>query len=240
MARLVLDARRGIAGDMVVGALVGLGAPAGRVARAMEAAGSALDRTRVRITRVERGGVGGVRVDVQAPEGMVRSGAQLLQAMDVAVRRAGVDRALPEQALRNLLQAEAEAHGVAHVEDLHLHETGSADTLADLCGAAAALEMLRLRDAPAVRWPAAVGWGEVRTAHGLLPVPAPAVAHLLGPLGWERGPCEGELATPTGAALLRALAPAEVGEERGVAREGRGFGGRTFAQPTWFRAALER
>ena len=102
-----------------------------------------------------------------------------------------------------IAQAESHVHGVP-VEDIHFHEVGTMDALADV--AAVCLLLHRLAPGEIVASPVCVGSGQVRCAHGLLPVPAPATAYLLQGVPAYGGAVREELCTPTGAALLKHFA----------------------------------
>ena len=102
-----------------------------------------------------------------------------------------------------LADAESKAHGCT-VEQIHFHEVGTLDAVADVVGCCLLLEELDVERVTAS--PVAVGGGTVRCAHGILPVPAPATAFLLEGIPTVSGPVERELCTPTGAALLRRFA----------------------------------
>jgi uncharacterized protein (TIGR00299 family) protein len=104
-----------------------------------------------------------------------------------------------------LAEAEATVHGVSPKE-IHFHEVGALDAIADIVGCGIALDSLGLLDAQIVVSKVAVGQGKVRAAHGILPVPAPAVLQLLKGVPIAAHPAEFELCTPTGAALLTTLA----------------------------------
>ena len=124
-----------------------------------------------------------------------------------------------------LAEAEAEVHGIA-VEDVTFHEVGAWDSIADVVCAAWLIDSLEPAD-----WscsPLPLGGGQVRTAHGMLPVPAPATALLLRGFPSRHDGVGGERVTPTGAAILRHLAPAFelAGLEGRIARTGHGFGSR--------------
>ncbi len=115
--------------------------------------------------------------------------------------------ALPEKVKDNVLsvygmiaEAESRAHGVP-VEDIHLHEVGTMDALADV--AAVCLLLHKLAPDKIAASPVCTGGGQVRCAHGILPVPAPATAYLLRGIPIYEGKIRTELCTPTGAALLR-------------------------------------
>jgi hypothetical protein len=99
-----------------------------------------------------------------------------------------------------IAQAESQVHGRS-VEEVHFHEVGALDAIADITGVCLLMEMLEPDQVLAS--PVATGWGQVKCAHGILPVPAPATALLLRGIPTRSGVVEGELCTPTGAALLR-------------------------------------
>lgn len=104
---------------------------------------------------------------------------------------------------RLIAEAESQAHGVP-VTDIHFHEVGTMDAIADVT--AVCLLMERLAPDEVVVSPVHVGSGQVRCAHGILPVPAPATAHILKDVPIYGGAVQGELCTPTGAALLKHFA----------------------------------
>jgi uncharacterized protein (TIGR00299 family) protein len=134
-------------------------------------------------------------------------------SLEPAVR----DRALA--LFERLGRAEAKMHGI-ELDRVHFHEVGAVDSIVDLVGAAAAIEYLspgRLTSSPVN-----VGGGRVKTAHGELPVPAPATAELLAGIPVFGGG-GGELTTPTGAVLLAELVD-EFGELPRLTLEGSGYG----------------
>ncbi|WP_371802894.1 LarC family nickel insertion protein [Candidatus Lokiarchaeum ossiferum] len=112
--------------------------------------------------------------------------------------------------LRQLIEAESQIHGVP-IDKVHLHEIGSRDTILDICGVIFGLEKVGVFNEidPVVIniSPVAVGGGQVKCAHGIMPVPAPATTKLLeiGKIAFKKGPVDFELATPTGIALLASL-----------------------------------
>ena len=116
---------------------------------------------------------------------------------------------IPETVRRRVLSvyekiaaAESRVHGT-EVSEVHFHEVGMLDAVADITAVCLAME--RLGPVRVVASPVHAGYGTVRTAHGVLPVPAPATAELLKGIPYEAGAVEGELCTPTGAALLAAF-----------------------------------
>ncbi len=99
-----------------------------------------------------------------------------------------------------IAEAESRAHGVS-VKEIHFHEVGALDAVADVVSVCLLMEMLNADRV--IASPVCVGFGKVRCAHGILPVPAPATAYILEGLPIYAGPIEGEMCTPTGAALLK-------------------------------------
>lgn len=150
---------------------------------------------------------------------------------------------LPEEVRRRarrvydaIARAEAKAHGCP-VGDVHFHEVGALDAVADVAGVCYALYLL----APEriVVSPIHVGSGTVRCAHGVMPVPAPATANLLSGVPIYGGAVRGELCTPTGAALLTSFADAYGPMPVMVARAvGVGIGAKRFEQANCVRAFL--
>jgi hypothetical protein len=143
-------------------------------------------------------------------------------ALDVKVRARAID------IFTHLAQAEARVHGMS-VDTVAFHEVGAWDSIADIVAAAFLIEALGT-----CTWslgPLPVGSGRVRSAHGMLPVPAPATALLLEGFACFDDGLPGERVTPTGAAILRHLAPAaSLGRApRRLVRSGCGFGSRRFA-----------
>ncbi len=135
-----------------------------------------------------------------------------------------------QDALNQLLQAEVRAHETP-LEELHLHETGSVDTVLDLVGTAYLLEKAGLLgDAKFIATNVAVGSGSIQTEHGLLEVPVPAVAEIIvhNEIPFITGEAKTEILTPTGAAILATLANefVETAEGFTVEKQGVGFGTR--------------
>ncbi|MGY1773158.1 nickel pincer cofactor biosynthesis protein LarC [Blastococcus sp. SYSU D00813] len=196
-----LDLSNGVSGDMLLGALV----DAGVALDDLRAALAPLDvPVTLRAEEVRRGGLRAVRVHVDAPEAGQphRTWADVRLLLD---RLPGPLRTSSSAVFRALAQAEAGVHGV-RPEEVHFHEVGALDAVADVvgvCAGVAALGLDRL-----VVSPVALGGGSARTAHGRIPVPGPAVLALLAAAGAPAsgGPDDEELATPTGVALATTLA----------------------------------
>ncbi|GII77370.1 UPF0272 protein [Sphaerisporangium rufum] len=190
---LYLNPGTGLAGDMLLAALLDAGASPDAVRRAVAATG--LTGWRLTAERVDAGGLAATRVRVEVDDDATERPAAELAAM---AARAGLP--LADAALAAIAEAEGAIHGRPAAE-VHLHELGGHDTLVDVVGCAAALRDLRVSEVYSAPLP--LGGGTVRTRHGVLPVPAPATLALLAGAR-VRGGGTGETVTPTGAALLRA------------------------------------
>ncbi|XVQ15014.1 nickel pincer cofactor biosynthesis protein LarC [Spirillospora sp. CA-255316] len=201
MRRAWIDASAGVAGDMLLAALLDAGAGLEAVREAVDAVvpgevtlarepvtRAGMRATRVRVTAAGHGGPYRTWRDIRLSIGR--------SALPEPVR----DRA--SAVFGRLAEAEARVHG-AGVDEVHFHEVGAWDSIADVVGVCAALHDLQVTEVTA--GPVAVGSGRVGTEHGELPVPVPAVAELAA--GWEVfSGGDGELATPTGMALVTVLA----------------------------------
>ncbi|MDT7601853.1 MAG: pyridinium-3,5-bisthiocarboxylic acid mononucleotide nickel chelatase [Pseudonocardiales bacterium] len=198
---LWLNPVSGISGDMLLGALLGLGAPLDAVRDAVS--GTGINGWAIERSEVLRGGLAATRVLVSTDEdGVTERRATELMEIVARARPASVAE-LALAAVTALAETEAALHGVP-LDLVHLHELGGIDTVVDTVGVAAALHAL---DVTAVHCgPLALGAGTVRTRHGVLPVPAPATAALIARMHAPVVPAgvDGETVTPTGVALLLA------------------------------------
>ena len=194
-----LDCSAGISGDMLLGALVDADVPVEVLQAAVDAVG--VEPIRLRVSEVVRGGIGAVKVDVDvADTAPSRSWADVRGLLQAAPLDEPV-RALALTVFARLAVAEASVHRVA-LDDVHFHEVGALDSIADVVGCAAGLVHLGLEQLTASA--VTVGSGTTRGAHGPLPVPPPAVLALLAGAPVQAGPVAKEMTTPTGAALLAA------------------------------------
>lgn len=195
-----VDATAGVAGDMLLAALVDAGAPLATVQGAVDAVMP--ESVRLEPALVSRAGMRAIKVDVRrtAKDQVHRSWRDiqaLLEHADLAVQV----REKARRVFQRLAEAEARVHGVA-VGEVHFHEAGGWDSIADVVGVCAALDCLGVTSMSCSA--VALGSGRVVASHGDLPVPVPAVLEMSA--GWRvLSGGVGELATPTGMALLTAL-----------------------------------
>jgi uncharacterized protein (TIGR00299 family) protein len=217
-----LDLSAGASGDMLLGALVDAGVPLDVPAAAVAAL--PVERIRLVTEQTARHGLGATRVHVHTPESREhRTWAD--------VRALLLDADLPtpvrEGALavfERLAVAEGRVHRV-EPEGVHFHEVGALDALADVVGVVAGFEHLRLDRLHAS--PVTLGSGSARGAHGVVPIPGPAVLELLQGVPVVAGPVPMEMCTPTGAALVAAHVDAWGAlPPMRVQRVGTGAGGR--------------
>ncbi|MCB0969431.1 MAG: LarC family nickel insertion protein, partial [Ilumatobacter sp.] len=199
---LHLDPTTGISGDMLLGALFDAGAPIDSVRADLErldVPGWTLD-----VEPVVRHGISGSLARVATADTATHRSASEL-------RRIITDAALPAPitaravaVIDRIAVAEAAIHGI-DVEDVHFHEVGALDTIVDVVGVCSAWHHLSIETATCAQLP--TGSGTVVTAHGELPIPAPATLRLLEGTGhvWRFTDDPMELVTPTGAALVAEL-----------------------------------
>ncbi|MEU5154610.1 nickel insertion protein [Glycomyces sp. NPDC021274] len=238
-----LDCSAGASGDMFLGALVDAGVDLAVMQAAVDALGT--EPIRLRANRVTRHGLVATKVDVEAPEVATDRRWRSIRAMlegaatdDAVLDSSARNNAIPESAaltsaarklaldaFARLAAAEAAAHGIDE-EDVHFHEVGALDSIADIVGAAAGLAALGIERLTVST--VTVGGGTTRGSHGSIPLPAPAVLRVLADAGAPVvGAVPYEACTPTGAAIIAAAA-AEYGSmpEMVVERIGVGAGGR--------------
>jgi pyridinium-3,5-bisthiocarboxylic acid mononucleotide nickel chelatase len=196
-----LDCVGGISGNMLIAALLGAGAPE----EALRAVPSRLgiEAVDLRLVRVERHGIGALHLDVVSGNGHHH---RSWRSIHDQLRASELDESVRGRAIavfERLARAEGRIHGVPP-EDVGFHELGAVDTLVDVVGAVTLLDELGV--SRLVCSPLPMGRGVVRAAHGILPLPAPATAELLLGAPVFGVDIDAELVTPTGAALVSALA----------------------------------
>jgi uncharacterized protein (TIGR00299 family) protein len=201
---LYFDCFSGISGDMVLGAMLDAGLPFDGLTSALGSL--AVSGYDVSAKRVQRAGVSATKfvVEDRQPAGghPHRHLPDIFKLVDQsALSPAGKDRA--KSLFQRLAEAEAAIHDMP-VEKVHLHEVGALDSIIDIVGAVHALEWFGADRV--VSSPLNVGGGTVKSAHGTIPVPAPATVKLLGDAPIYSGDVQKELVTPTGALIVSSYA----------------------------------
>ncbi len=200
------DCFSGISGDMVLGALVDAGADLGAIERELRKLG--LEGWTISAAKVQRGAIFATHVKVETQEDHHHRGLSIIlkriDGANLAPRAAERARRI----FTRLAEAEAKVHQVP-VESVHFHEVGAVDSIVDIVGAAIGFELLGIDEFACSAMD--VGSGQVKTAHGLLPVPAPATLELLRGVPTYSSGIARELVTPTGAAIATALSTGYTG-----------------------------
>ena len=203
MTRLAyFDCFSGVAGDMILGALVDAGLTVEALREAL--APLPLEGYAIEARRVRKGPLAGTKVDVviETEDAPFRDPGALI----ACVRESALPGDVKERAVRifeRLGRAEAAVHGVP-TEEVHFHDLALIDTAVDVVGAVAGLRILGVEVVQAS--PIAVGRGFLECGHGRLPVPPPASVEILKGIPTFEVPAGGEIATPTGCAILAELA----------------------------------
>ena len=203
MKTAYFDCFSGISGDMVLGALVDAGVELERLDAELRRL--PLTGWKLSVEKVRRGAVAATKVNVETEEHhhhrSLSTILKLIDSAELAPRVAARARKIFER----LGQAEAKVHGIP-IEKVHFHEVGAVDAIIDIVGAAIGFDLLGFEEFSTS--PLNLGGGRVETAHGTLPVPAPATAELVRGLACYSSGIERELVTPTGAAIVSTLASA--------------------------------
>jgi pyridinium-3,5-bisthiocarboxylic acid mononucleotide nickel chelatase len=201
MARVAyLDCSSGISGDMTLAAMIDAGVDLESLNRAVGSLG--LPGLRLRTSEAKKLGFRATQVNVEwEPEHVHRRLRDILAMIDAGqlnVRQKDAARRI----FTALARAEAQVHGKA-IDEVHFHEVGAADSIADIVGAAVGWDLLGVDRIMAS--PVPTGVGRIKMAHGECSIPAPATAELLRGVPLTKSAIEGELTTPTGAAILATL-----------------------------------
>ena len=205
MKTLYFDCYSGAAGDMIIAALLDLGVEFERLKAALQSL--AVSGYTIGAERVKKKGIMATRFKVELdpaerqPHRHLRHVLEIIDKGDLP----GPVKSASAETFRRIAESEASVHGTT-IEKVHFHEVGAIDSIMDVVGA-----HFCLHEVGAARVLASalhVGSGTVQCAHGIMPVPAPATALLLKGIPTYGGEVEGELVTPTGAALLGQVAAA--------------------------------
>lgn len=252
MSLLYLDCFAGLAGDMMLGLLLDLGLPLDDLQADLRRV--SLGGYDLRVTRVRPQGIAATKLDVLVagdaeaahhahlhvhdpgehghgePTRHGHGHARSLAEIEALIGASTLAPAIRDRALhmfRVLGEAEAHVHGVPQ-DHIHFHEVGAIDSIVDIVGTAIGIERLGIDRVEAGAIP--VGGGTIDVAHGRMPIPAPAAAHLLRDMPTYDPGIPHEMVTPTGAAILRVLVDAFGPQPpMRVTRLGYGAGTRDFS-----------
>lgn len=200
MKYIYIDASSGVSGDMILGALLDLGIDPSAFQKKMEELKLPVEIT---VEQVKRASLRGLKVNVhvRTEKKITRKWSDIQNILQKSpVSAVGKNKAL--KVFKSLFQAEAKVHG-RKFDETHLHEAGADDAIVDIVGSCWLLEELGIDSLYCS--PLNLGRGWVKTSHGILPVPPPAVGELLKNIPVYSAHAEKELVTPTGAAILSSL-----------------------------------
>ena len=190
----------GIAGNMIIGALVDLGANKDELKEIMEKSAYSFGKVEVSFDKITKKGISStfchVKMIEHTPSIPYPEFVEKIQNLDIEdkVKETSI------KVFERIAKAESKVHGKT-LENIHFHEVGASDAVADVIGSIYAYYSLDLDKQKIIGLPIAVGGGSVKTSHGTIPVPVPAVIEILKDQKIIGGPVDSELATPTGCAI---------------------------------------
>jgi uncharacterized protein (TIGR00299 family) protein len=234
MRTAYLDCASGISGDMTLGALVDAGADLAAIQAGIDSLG--LPSCRLVRSEVKKKGFRATQIAVEhEPEHKHRHLHHITAMIDGSTLTAR-QKDLAKRIFQKLAEAEAKVHG-STIEKVHFHEVGAVDSIADIVGSAIGFDLLDIERIVCSSVP--TGHGFVEIAHGRCSIPAPATGELLRGVPLAPHDVEGELTTPTGAAIIAALAE-EFGPLPGMTtnRIGYGAGQKDFPHPNILRILI--
>jgi uncharacterized protein (TIGR00299 family) protein len=237
---LLIDCQAsGVAGDMLLGALIDLGANIDKITAAINSLENpeyGYESIKIDINQVMRGEFRATQIDVTSKGTPKKSGKELIDIVEKAAGNLALSAKAKQFAfktIRTLVGAEADLHKTSF-DEAHLHEVALVDTAAEILGVAVALDDLGLFDAKIYSTHVAVGGGTFKFSHGIVTAPAPATLAILQSKNFpfQGGPIEAELATPTGVSILVNLVEEVVGFYPAMTplKVGYGAGTKEFAQ----------
>ena len=194
----------GISGNMIIGALVDLGADKNELEEVMEKSAKIIGEINVIFDKINKKGIDATYCHVEMLD--KKSHVHYNELVD-KINALNLDESIKKTSLnifKRIAIAESKVHG-KNLDEIHFHEVGASDAVADVVGSVWAYYSLNLDKEKIIGLPISVGGGQVKTAHGILPVPAPAVLEILNGLNFKGGPVSSELATPTGCAIYAEL-----------------------------------
>ncbi|WP_407380199.1 nickel pincer cofactor biosynthesis protein LarC [Methanobrevibacter sp.] len=204
MAIIIDPQGSGISGNMIIGALVDLGADCDKLKEVMEYCASTVGKVDVNFEKTNKNGIDSIYCHVKMLD--KKDHIHYNELVD-KINGLDLDEDIKKTSLnifKRMAVAESKVHGKT-LEEIHFHEVGASDAVADVIGSVWAYYSLNLNEEKVIGLPIAVGGGQVKTAHGILPVPVPAVLEILKGLNFVGGPVASELATPTGCAIYAEL-----------------------------------
>lgn len=194
----------GIAGNMLIGAFVDLGADADKLKEVMEASAKEFGEVDVEFNKIKKHGIEATFCHVEMLENKPPVNFKDFISKIEELELDENVKATSLNIFKRIGEAEAKVHGKS-LEEVHFHEVGASDAVADVIGSVYAYYSLGYDNQKTIGLPIAVGGGRVETSHGIIPVPVPATVEILKDANMIGGPVDSELATPTGCAVYMEL-----------------------------------
>ncbi len=198
----------GLAGNMFIGAFVDLGADKNKIKKVILNYAQEFGDININIEKKAKSGVMTTYANIETQDNSARHFPEIINKLEsITNEKYSEDETviksieLAKKIFKTLAEAESKVHGKS-LEELHFHEVGCADAVADIVGSSYAYHLLNFDKEKIISLPVATGNGCVNTQHGILPVPAPAVINILENVPTIGGEENTELATPTGCAIL--------------------------------------
>jgi pyridinium-3,5-bisthiocarboxylic acid mononucleotide nickel chelatase len=218
MKTAYIDCMFGVSGDMILGALVSCGVPLGTLVGELEKLN--VDGFELQEEKVNRNGIEATHVDVVTRHEHVHRHLSHIKDIIGASTLSDNVKSQAVGIFTRLAEAEAKVHGTTP-EQVHFHEVGALDAIVDVVGACIGFDYLGVDTV--VSTPIHLGTGTVKCAHGIMPVPVPAVVELTKNVPVVRTSLDGEMTTPTGASIVTSLA-SSFGTLDGFTPETSGYG----------------
>lgn len=221
MKTLYFDCFAGASGNMILGALVSLGIDAEKLVEQIKLLN--IPDFEVEFTIADKSGISAIHAEVKVPH---EHAHRHLHHIEKIINDSQLNESIKERAIQiftKLAEAEAKIHGI-DIKKVHFHEVGAMDAIIDVVGACIGFEMLQVERFACSK--IHVGSGFAKMAHGKFPIPPPAVAELLSGIPIYSTEIQGELCTPTGAAIISTLCEA-FGEINDLQIEKIGYGAGT-------------
>lgn len=206
---LIIDPQTsGLAGNMFIGAFIDLGANKDEITKVIKTYAQEFGDVDIKITKKTKSGIMTTYADINTTDNSARHYVDIIKKLDEITEKYYPNNEIIQKTIelskkifKTLAIAESKVHGKS-LDELHFHEVGCADAVADIIGSSYAYYLLNLDKEKIYSLPVATGSGVVKTQHGLLPVPTPAVLNILENTPTIGGMVNTEICTPTGSAIL--------------------------------------
>lgn len=228
---LIIDGQTsGLAGNMFIGAFIDLGANKDDIINVIKTYANEFGDIYITITKQPKSGIMCTYAQINTTDKSTRHYNEIIEKLDDITQKHYPDNEiilktinLSKKIFKTLAIAESKVHGKS-LDQLHFHEVGCADAVADIIGSSYAYYLLNLDKEKVYSLPVATGSGTVKTQHGILPVPAPAVLNILKNVPTIGGCVNTEICTPTGCAILVNITDEYVSSYPYVTRKTIGYG----------------